>query len=166
MGLSLSPLISGRAIVRGILTMAQSQAHAVFVTNRQQQNNVRNATSGYAGQPNQEIVWRNTWPRTITSCFNKEKKRRKEKMACKGVCSRYKLTRKNRGSSGFTEKSGYYTQEHGKRCTTCAIFIRWEGIYCPCCGYHLRARPRKSQEKREELKRKRNNYNKLTKQGL
>ncbi|MGC1132705.1 MAG: hypothetical protein WA941_07775, partial [Nitrososphaeraceae archaeon] len=29
-----------------------------------------------------------------------------------------------------------------KRCQICEIFIDWEGLWCPCCGYRLRAKPR------------------------
>lgn len=31
-----------------------------------------------------------------------------------------------------------------KRCQTCEIFVKWDGLYCPCCGYKLRTKPRKS----------------------
>ena len=27
---------------------------------------------------------------------------------------------------------------------TCEIFIKWDMIWCPCCGYRLRTRPRNS----------------------
>jgi hypothetical protein len=29
-----------------------------------------------------------------------------------------------------------------KRCQICELFIRWEGLWCPCCGYRLRTKPR------------------------
>ncbi|MGZ5484861.1 MAG: hypothetical protein ACXWFB_02980 [Nitrososphaeraceae archaeon] len=29
-----------------------------------------------------------------------------------------------------------------KRCQVCQIFINWEGVFCPCCGYKLRVTPR------------------------
>jgi predicted amidophosphoribosyltransferase len=29
-----------------------------------------------------------------------------------------------------------------KRCQVCEIFLKWEGLWCPCCGYRLRTRPR------------------------
>ena len=29
-----------------------------------------------------------------------------------------------------------------KRCQVCEIFIKWEGFWCPCCGYRLRNGPR------------------------
>jgi len=29
-----------------------------------------------------------------------------------------------------------------KRCQICEIFVNWDGLFCPCCGYRLRTRPR------------------------
>jgi len=29
-----------------------------------------------------------------------------------------------------------------RRCQICEIFIKWEGLWCPCCGYRLRTKPR------------------------
>jgi len=59
-------------------------------------------------------------------------------MTCKGVCVRHKAqkpTGRGRYSAGQ------------KRCQICEIFIRWEGIYCPCCGYKLRGKPRSKKYK-------------------
>jgi predicted amidophosphoribosyltransferase len=33
---------------------------------------------------------------------------------------------------------GRYTTEH-KRCQQCNLFIKWDGLWCPRCGYKLRA---------------------------
>jgi hypothetical protein len=67
-------------------------------------------------------------------------------MTCKGICIRYKA-------------SGRYATGR-KRCQQCDLFIEWDGLRCPCCGYKLRTRPRnfsktKLREKRaiDELKR-------------
>jgi predicted amidophosphoribosyltransferase len=49
-------------------------------------------------------------------------------MTCKGVCIRHKAL-------------GRYTDGH-KRCKSCDVFIKWEGLRCPCCGYQLRTGPR------------------------
>jgi hypothetical protein len=49
-------------------------------------------------------------------------------MPCKGVCVRYRA-------------SNHYTNGH-KRCQICELFIKWDGLCCPCCGYRLRTRPR------------------------
>ncbi len=51
---------------------------------------------------------------------------------CKGVCIRYKA---QKPIDGKRYASGQC------RCQTCGIFIRWEGIWCPCCGYKLRRMP-------------------------
>ena len=49
-------------------------------------------------------------------------------MTCKGICIRDKA-------------SGHYIYGH-KRCKNCNLFIKWEGLRCPCCGYRLRTGPR------------------------
>ena len=49
-------------------------------------------------------------------------------MTCKGICIRHKV-------------SGRYINGH-KRCQQCNIFIKWEGLHCPCCGCQLRTGPR------------------------
>ena len=51
-------------------------------------------------------------------------------MTCKGICIRDKA-------------SGRYANGH-KRCQQCEIFIKCNGVRCPCCGYKLRGRPRNS----------------------
>jgi len=55
-------------------------------------------------------------------------------MTCKGICIRYKTQK--------PVDNGRYASGQ-KRCQTCGLFIKWEGIWCPCCGYKLRTRPRK-----------------------
>ncbi len=54
-------------------------------------------------------------------------------MTCKGICIRYK-------------SYGRYA-DGNKRCNQCNLFIRWDGILCPCCGYKLRTKPRHSKFK-------------------
>jgi hypothetical protein len=49
-------------------------------------------------------------------------------MPCKGICIRHKVS--NRYVNGQ------------KRCQVCELFIKWDGLWCPCCGYKLRTRPR------------------------
>lgn len=29
-----------------------------------------------------------------------------------------------------------------KRCKNCAVFIRTEAVYCPCCNFRLKTSPR------------------------
>ena len=53
----------------------------------------------------------------------------REKMPCKGICIRHKT-------------SGLYANGH-KRCQYCNLFIKWDGLYCPCCRHKLRTGPRK-----------------------
>ena len=49
-------------------------------------------------------------------------------MTCKGICMRHKV-------------SGRYVNGH-KRCQHCNIFMKYDGLRCPCCAYKLRAAPR------------------------
>ena len=54
-------------------------------------------------------------------------------MVCKGICIRHKALK--------PVGSGRYANGQ-KRCHICELFIRWDGPWCPCCGYKLRTRPR------------------------
>jgi len=54
-------------------------------------------------------------------------------MCCKGICSKYKS--KVRRDKGIY-KRGY------KRCQLCNIFLKWDGLFCPCCNHRLRNKPR------------------------
>ena len=47
--------------------------------------------------------------------------------ACKGTCQRHRAPKGKRTYLGG-----------GSRCTLCALFVEWEGVYCPCCGQKLR----------------------------
>jgi hypothetical protein len=49
-------------------------------------------------------------------------------MTCKGICIRH--------------KASYRYATGSKRCQVCEIFIKWDAIFCPCCGYRLRNGPR------------------------
>jgi hypothetical protein len=51
-------------------------------------------------------------------------------MTCKGICIRHKAAL-NLYANGQ------------KRCQICQLFIKWNGLSCPCCGCRLRTRPRK-----------------------
>ena len=57
-------------------------------------------------------------------------------MGCRGICMRYKAVKRLHNSR--------YQSGH-KRCSTCGIFINWEGTNCPCCGTLLRTKPRGTQ---------------------
>jgi hypothetical protein len=54
-------------------------------------------------------------------------------MTCKGICIRHKAQK----PFGV----GRYSMGQ-KRCQICELFIKWDGLWCPCCGYRLRTRPR------------------------
>jgi predicted amidophosphoribosyltransferase len=56
-------------------------------------------------------------------------------MTCKGICLRHRAQK--------PVNSGRYASGQ-KRCQVCEIFIRWDGLFCPCCGYRLRTKPRNS----------------------
>ena len=49
-------------------------------------------------------------------------------MPCKGICIHHKA-------------SGRYATGH-KRCQICDLFIKWDGVFCPCCRRRLRIAPR------------------------
>ena len=68
-------------------------------------------------------------------------------MACKGIHNKYKRTRKV-GNSNYTEGN--------KRCNHCEVFIKWSGLYCPCCRYKLRTKPRNKYYKAQLRKRSKN----------
>jgi hypothetical protein len=54
-------------------------------------------------------------------------------MTCKGICIRHKVQK--------PVSSGRYASGQ-KRCQICELFIKWDGLWCPCCGYRSRTRPR------------------------
>ncbi len=54
-------------------------------------------------------------------------------MTCQGICVRYKAQK--------PVGTGRYASGQ-RRCQICEIFIKWEGLWCPCCGYRLRTKPR------------------------
>ena len=59
-------------------------------------------------------------------------------MTCKGICLRHKAIK----PIGV----GRYAAGQ-KRCQMCSIFVKWEGFFCPCCGYRLRTKPRNQRYK-------------------
>ncbi len=60
-------------------------------------------------------------------------------MVCKGVCHKYKSTL---SLDNFRYVGGQ------KRCNVCALFVKWDGRHCPCCGMQLRTRPKISRYRR------------------
>ena len=59
-------------------------------------------------------------------------------MICRMICLCYKPERRV-GSSRYSGGQ--------KHCRHCDLFIKWEGLWCPCCGYRLRTKPRHSKYK-------------------
>jgi len=59
-------------------------------------------------------------------------------MTCNGVCGKYQA---KKPASGGRYANGQ------KRCQVCEIFIGWEGLWCPCCNYRLRTKPRNKEYK-------------------
>jgi hypothetical protein len=59
-------------------------------------------------------------------------------MACKGICIRHRAP--------SPVGSGRYFSGQ-KRCQVCNIFIVWEELWCPCCGFRLRTKPHNSSGK-------------------
>jgi RNA polymerase subunit RPABC4/transcription elongation factor Spt4 len=56
-------------------------------------------------------------------------------MTCKGKCLRHRAQKP-------VDSSRYASGQ--KRCQVCEIFIKWDTLWCPCCGYRLRSKPRNS----------------------
>ena len=59
-------------------------------------------------------------------------------MSCKGICIRHK---------SFSLPSKFRYLNGQKRCQMCQFFIKWQGFWCPYCGFRLRAKPRNSKDK-------------------
>lgn len=64
-------------------------------------------------------------------------------MVCKNLCLRLQALKPRDGSGRY--RNGQ------KRCQVCEIFINHDGLWCPCCGYRLRSKPRNKKYK-ENLK--------------
>jgi hypothetical protein len=80
-------------------------------------------------------------------------------MTCKGICIRH---RAEKPLGHF----GRYAAGQ-KRCQICAIYMRWDGIWCPCCGCRVRTRSRNSKFKQKlKTTRKKNNENEDKEQRL
>ena len=71
-------------------------------------------------------------------------------MTCKGVCIRHRAQR--------PDSFGRYATGQ-KRCQVCALFMKWDGLWCPCCGCRVRTKPRNSKLK-QKLKTIRKEHNK------
>ena len=68
-------------------------------------------------------------------------------MACKSECHKWKAKKP------YATVRRYAVGQ--KYCNTCMVFLEWDGLYCPCCHYRLRQKPRNSKVKqayREAMK--------------
>jgi rRNA maturation endonuclease Nob1 len=60
-------------------------------------------------------------------------------MVCKGICTKYKAIKPMTGSRYGNGQ---------KRCQICEIFMDvGADLFCPCCGYRLRTKPRNGKDK-------------------
>ena len=64
-------------------------------------------------------------------------------ITCNNICHRYKAKKPN--------NIGRYLSGQ-KRCNACEIYIKWDGLWCPCCNYKLRLTPRSSKYKKKYVK--------------
>jgi hypothetical protein len=73
--------------------------------------------------------------------------REKENMGvtCKGICVKYKAP-KPPSNVGGRYGSGQ------KRCQVCELFIEWNSLWCPCCHFKLRAKPRHPESKKRFMR--------------
>jgi hypothetical protein len=55
-------------------------------------------------------------------------------MTCKGICHRHIAQ----------ERSGGRYANGQKRCQVCQIYMKWDGLRCPCCKSKLRSKSRNS----------------------
>jgi hypothetical protein len=69
------------------------------------------------------------------------KVRAREVMSCKGICIRH---RAKRPAASY----GRYATGQ-KRCQICAIYMKWDGMWCPCYGSKVRTRPHNSKSKQK-----------------
>jgi len=55
-------------------------------------------------------------------------------MACKNLCIHY---------AGAVDYIKGYRDPDKVQCRVCEVEYYLEGFVCPCCGYHVRKKPRK-----------------------
>ena len=64
-------------------------------------------------------------------------------MTCHGKCELYR---------GYRPKRNRGRYESGqKRCQHCDIFLQWAGLWCPCCGFRMRVKPRNRKDNPREV---------------
>ena len=85
------------------------------------------------------------------------KQGKEQNMVCKGICIRHKAQKP-------VSQGRYATGQ--KRCQVCEIFIKWGGLWCPCCGYRLRTKPRNLKFKAKLRENKKGGQEKIQQQSL
>ena len=55
-------------------------------------------------------------------------------MPRQGICHHHKASKPTNGGGRYVIGQ--------KRCQTCAIYLNWKDLWCPCCGKRLRTKPR------------------------
>jgi len=71
---------------------------------------------------------------------------------CKGICNKLTLKEKCIGHRFYI---------NGKKwCSVCDIFIKWDGLYCPCCRVKMRTRP-ESKKARLRFYKEKSQFSKL-----
>lgn len=66
----------------------------------------------------------------------------------KGICERYKAPKP-------PSRIGIRYSIRQKGCGMCGVFMKWNGLWCPCCGLMLRANPRNTIDRKRVSRRKR-----------
>ncbi len=61
-----------------------------------------------------------------------------QNMPCRDICKKYKATKK-----------GHINYNNAKRCSNCCEYLKYDGVYCPCCNIKLRCKPRSSKARRK-----------------
>ena len=65
-------------------------------------------------------------------------------MTCKNICKNYKVY----WNSALGSR---YALGH-KRCYKCEVFMKVDGVYCPCCSIRLKYKPRNQYQKKAYAK--------------
>ena len=56
-------------------------------------------------------------------------------MHCREICIKHE-------AKNLSPKEVGRYESGQKRCTSCEVYIYWDGEHCPCCGHFLRTKPR------------------------
>ena len=91
--------------------------------------------------PADNLLEEGSTSRSIIFCsiyFFEDLKSLESSMSCKGICIHHK---------SFSLPSRFRYINGQKRCQICQVFIKWQGFWCPCCGFRLRGKPRNTKDK-------------------